>query len=184
MKEITLVTGNKNKLEEYRHISPDLAFESAALDIPEIQSESLEEIAEHKAQAAFEVLRTPVVVEDVGFFLEYWDGMPGPFVKFFEMRDEKNHLIRLLQGANNRRGSAKVCIGYCDGAQTFTVAGEVHGTITHEVRNGDGFGFDFCFIPDGHDKTYSEMGIAEKARISHRFLAIKAFKEEYERRGL
>jgi len=179
MKEITLVTGNPNKLEEFREILPELAFESVALDLEEIQSLSLEEIAEKKAHAAYAQLQKPIVVEDVGFFLEHWNGLPGPFIKYFEQAFPKESLIKLLGNAENRRGYAKAVIAYYDGETLIMAEGVEYGTVTTETKAGDGFGFDFQFIPEGHSKTFSEMGLVEKSKRSHRRRAVDAFKEKY-----
>lgn len=178
MRELTLVTGNPHKLEEFKEILPELAVDSVELDLDEIQSLSLEEIAEQKAYSAYEKIQKPVVVEDVGFFLEHWGGLPGPFIKYFEKQYPKHSLVRLLGDVENRRGYAKAVIGYYDGEDYIKAEGIVHGTITKEMREGEGFGFDYQFIPEGHDKTFSEMGLQEKAKVSHRRLAIEDLKQK------
>ncbi len=40
-----------------------------------------------------------------------------------------------------------------------------------------GFGYDPIFIPDGYDKTFSELGDRVKTKISHRAHAIKGIAE-------
>ncbi|MDD3629533.1 MAG: non-canonical purine NTP pyrophosphatase, partial [Bacteroidales bacterium] len=36
-----------------------------------------------------------------------------------------------------------------------------------------GFGYDPIFVPDGYTKTFAEMDLAEKNKISHRSQAIR-----------
>jgi XTP/dITP diphosphohydrolase len=45
-------------------------------------------------------------------------------------------------------------------------------------REGEGFGFDVVFIPDGYDKTLSELGMDVKNTISHRFKAATLLAEK------
>ena len=37
-----------------------------------------------------------------------------------------------------------------------------------EPVGGNGFGYDPLFVPDGCNRTYAQIGEAEKNRISHR----------------
>ena len=55
--------------------------------------------------------------------------------------------------------------------------GTIKGRITSEIRGLDGFGYDPIFIPDGYVKTFAEMEIDEKNKISHRGIAIKKLKK-------
>jgi len=52
--------------------------------------------------------------------------------------------------------------------------GEVRERLAEQSRGTTGFGYDFCFEPNGSDKTYAEMSKAEKLRISERRLALTA----------
>jgi alanyl-tRNA synthetase len=76
----------------------------------------------------------------------------------------------------NRGAEAKCVIAYFDGREISYFEGSVKGKITEE-RRGDNkldFGFDPIFVPDGYDKTFSELG-AEKNSISHRRKALEKF---------
>lgn len=180
MQGFTLVTGSEHKANEYRLMLPDVQIDTMSADVDEMQSLDLKEIAGKKARAAFAVLKRPAVVDDTGFFLEHFKGFPGTFIKYFEDVLSKEALILLLQDAENRRGYAETCIAYYDGEKEIVACGRVEGTITHELRGPmDAFGFDNCFVPDGYEETYAELGIDVKSNISHRANALKAFREEY-----
>jgi XTP/dITP diphosphohydrolase len=43
-----------------------------------------------------------------------------------------------------------------------------------EVDGDAGFGYDAIFIPQGHDRSWSQIAMAEKNRISHRGQAARA----------
>ena len=177
MKSLTLVTGNKNKLREFEEIL-NTPLSSFDFDLPEIQSPSVEVVALTKAKEAYTILKKPVIVEDTGFELDAWKGLPGAFLKFFEQAFYKDHLIKLLAGETNRKGAAVCAIGYCDRNISFTVLGKVHGSITEEPRGECGFGFDYSFVPDGYTKTFAEMTSEEKNKISHRKRAIESLQKE------
>ena len=54
--------------------------------------------------------------------------------------------------------------------------GEIKGKISYSKKGNNGFGYDPIFIPDGHDKTFSEMKPQKKMSIDHRFEAFKKIK--------
>ena len=76
-------------------------------------------------------------------------------------------------------------VGHADRTATFRTAialvspdgweviaeGSVNGEITESRRGEGGFGYDPIFSVDG--VTFSEMGAAEKHRISHRAMALR-----------
>ena len=170
---ITLVTGNAGKLAEWQRLfSAEFKLETAAIDLDEIQSLDLEAIVEDKAKRAYERLGEPVIVEDVSAGLVKLGGLPGPFVKFFEVQLGAGALLQLAGGP----GSPAIvicCVAFYDGKTTITARGEITGTVV-ALRGEQGFGFDKCFMPDGSNKTFGEMSFAEKDSFSHRARAVKA----------
>jgi len=54
--------------------------------------------------------------------------------------------------------------------------GEVRGTIADGPRGIGGFGYDPIFIPEGHARTFAELGAGIKDTISHRARALDAFR--------
>lgn len=168
MQPITLVTGNPNKLTELQAVFPaSLNLTSQKLELDEIQSLDLHEIIRHKLRQAYAQLQSPVIVEDVSAELEKLNGLPGPFIKFFEERLGRGALHTLAG-----EGVVKIIctMGYYDGTQEIIVDGVLNGRIV-APREGEGWGFDFVLVPDGHDKTFSEMGPEGKNTLSHRYKA-------------
>lgn len=166
MSRITLVTGNPNKLLELQKIFPaTLDLRTESLDLVEPQTLDLHEIVQFKLERAFEVIDGPVLVEDISAELEVMNGLPGPFIKFFEQRMGKDALYKLShEGA---RVAIKCCMGYYDGNKMALFDGQLDGTIT-KPRIDSGFGFDIVIIPDGYNKTIAELGPDIKNTISHR----------------
>jgi non-canonical purine NTP pyrophosphatase (RdgB/HAM1 family) len=173
MRTITFVTGNPGKLKEIKRLFPDsVKLESADVDLDEIQSMDLTAIAEDKARRAYEHVGSPVIVEDVSAGLDKLGGLPGPFVKYFEIG---MGLDALHQLANEESAAAfAICtICYYDGVTFTTVQGETRGSVV-APRGTNGFGFDAVFLPEGSAKTYGEMSPDEKGAVSHRGKALKA----------
>jgi non-canonical purine NTP pyrophosphatase (RdgB/HAM1 family) len=167
--KIFLVTGNPNKVRELQALFPaEIALSAKKLDVHEIQSLDLHEIIKHKLHEAYSIVNAPVLVEDVSAELEKLKGLPGPFIKFFEQRLGKSVLFDL--GSEGDKAKIICSMGYYDGKNEIFADGILHGTVTNP--KGDfGWGFDYVFIPDGHDKTFAEMGVEAKNQISHRRLA-------------
>lgn len=171
MKSITLVTGNTHKVVELQAIfPPSLNLTAHKLDLDEIQSLDLHAIVSHKAKQAYEILGSPVIVEDVSAELEKLNGLPGPFVKFFEERLGKGALYKL---AGEGRAKIACTMAYFDGEHQYIVDGVVEGSVV-APREGEGFGFDFVFVPEGYDQTLSELGLGIKNKVSHRAKAAQA----------
>ena len=55
--------------------------------------------------------------------------------------------------------------------------GVITGKISPEPRGKYGFHYDPIFIPKGSEKTFGEMTMEEKNKISHRARAIKKLKK-------
>lgn len=173
---ITLVTGNPNKAKELQTILKNEEIVTAALELPEIQSMSLEEIVRAKVRAAFDEVGSPVVVEDVSFEIEALGGMPGPFVKWWAKAAGYEPALTVCEKESEWSAIARCGAGYCDGERTMYAEGVVKGRMTQKSE-GEGFGFDFYFIPDGYDQTFAALGLDVKNQISHRALAFRALLE-------
>lgn len=172
MLTITLITGNQHKLSEWQRLLPaDFKLDHLAIDLPEIQSNDASEIAVEKAKQAYAAAGRPVVVEDVTAGLDELNGLPGPFIKFFEEQLGRDALAKL---AHQLPAPAVVLatIVYFDGRTAKLFQGTVKGKVIQKATEG-GFGFDCVFIPEGANKTYGEMTANEKDACSHRHLAVE-----------
>lgn len=169
--EITLVTGNKHKLAEWRRMfSANVKLQSVDIDLEEIQSLDMQKIVRDKAKRAYDKLQCPVIVEDISAGIDHLGGLPGPFIKFFE---EKLGIEALYIFAGKEANATIACaVAYYDGKTMLLGEGVVHGKVV-PARGKNGFGFDSVFVPNGQSKTYSQMSPAEKDAISHRHLAIE-----------
>jgi XTP/dITP diphosphohydrolase len=81
-----------------------------------------------------------------------------------------------LEGIENRNACFKTVLAYIDNlGEEHYFEGKIEGKITKEKRGDEGFGYDPIFIPKGYDKTFAELSLEEKGKISHRALAVEKF---------
>jgi len=178
---VTFITGNQHKADNLARLL-GMPLDHVKLDLDEIQSTELRDIVEHKAKQAYETIKQPVLVDDVGLYFTAIGGLPGPFVKFFvEAGTEK--LCRMLDGFDDRSAVGKAGIGYYDENGFRYFEGEIHGTIAEHPRGNGGFGWDATFEADGYDgRTRAELTQDEYDEVYLRIRPIAAVKEFLETR--
>lgn len=177
-REIVFVTGNRGKVNEAEDIL-GIPLKVADLELDEIQSLDLEKIALHKLNQAYNLLKKPVIIDDVSLEIEEWNGFPGPLVKWLLKTSDGDArvLLKMLKGVKNRRVKARLAVGYHDGKIPRIFYGEVNGTIAENIRGKNGFGWDPVFIPEGSNRTFAEMSVSEKGNVSHRRKGLEVLKE-------
>jgi len=148
------------------------------LDIKEIQSIDCEEVAVQKAKEAYEILGTPVLVEDSGLGFEELNGFPGALVNFTLDGLGNAGLCNLVN--INRNATGTTVLAYYDGGEVRTFEGTVDGNIVESSRGFNGFGWDPIFSPEGFDETFAEMSAEEKNDVSMRRSAFEKFAEFFE----
>ncbi|WP_297468990.1 XTP/dITP diphosphatase [Thermococcus sp.] len=173
---LAFVTSNPGKVEEARKYFEPLGIEVYQLrfEYPEIQADTLEEVAEYGVMWLAERIKEPFFLDDSGLFVESLNGFPGVYSAYVYRTLGYQGILKLLEGETNRRAHFKSVIAYWDG-ELHLFTGRVEGEITTEPRGKFGFGFDPVFKPHGFDKTFAEMTTEEKNRISHRGRALEAF---------
>lgn len=174
MSNFVFVTSNKHKSREIAQILGKI-IRVRQLDIPEIQSLNIDEVITAKAKAAYNILKKPVVVEDVSFEIKALNGLPGTFVKFFMQRLGSEGTARLVK-SKDRTIIVTAAVAIYDGFRLKILKGTVKGALTIESRGTSGFAFDHIFVPEGHTQTYAEMTPDLKNQISHRAIALQKLK--------
>ncbi len=171
--KITFITGNKSKVEQLRRFLK-VSVDHVKLDLEEIQSLNLEEIVEKKAKQAYEIIKSPVLVEDVSLVYTALNGLPGPLIRWFLEQLGNAGLCRLINHYNkDRSATAKVAYSYFDGNNLQIFTGEITGKIAAHPRGENDFGWSPVFIPDGSDKTLAEMTHDEYENFSMRKIALQ-----------
>lgn len=180
---IFFATRNINKFNEARRILAEYSISVAMVRAKtlEIQADDLERIAEASAINAARETGLPVIAEDAGLFIEALMGFPGPYSSYVYRTIGVRGILKLLEDVENRRAYFKSVVAFCDpGGIAKCFGGVVYGRIAREARGTGGFGFDPIFEPDEEpSKTFAEMTIDEKNRLSHRARALRKFAEWY-----
>ena len=122
------------------------------------------------------------MADDSGLEVEALGGAPG--VRSARYAGEPSStpannalLLRNLEGVSDRAARFVCAIALVDPAgREHVVEGICPGRIATEPSGAQGFGYDPLFIPDGHDRSFADLGDAEKNRISHRGRALAAAK--------
>ncbi|RFA92383.1 XTP/dITP diphosphatase [Pyrobaculum aerophilum] len=173
---IRLATNNPYKLAEVSHILAPFGIEVERLDAEkvEIQHDDVVVIAREAAEFLCSRYGDFVVVDDTGLYIEALGGFPGPYAEYVYRTIGLKGVLKLLEGAADRRATFKCAAAICIGGRVEVFVGEVRGYIAHEPRGRGGFGYDPIFIPEGMTATYAELGEEVKNKISHR---AKAFSQ-------
>lgn len=174
--EIRFISHNEYKLEEFVQLmgEKDYEIQTLKLKIFELQTEDMKQLIEDKAVAAFTKIGRPLVIEHTGLSLERLNGLPGGLTQMFWDRLEGDRFAELFGTPPTNGARAATVLAYCDGLRIRTFEGAIDGSITEKPRGDRHFQWDTVFVPDGHSKTFAEMGIA-KNEISMRRRAIDAF---------
>jgi XTP/dITP diphosphohydrolase len=149
-------------------------------ELPETH-ETLHENALEKAGFVYQKFQQNCFAEDTGLEVEALNGAPGVYSARYA-GEQKNHadniqlLLKNLQGIENRNARFRTVIALIYNDKEYLFDGIVNGVITIEPKGSMGFGYDPVFIPDGYNRTFAELSINEKNKISHRASAFSHLK--------
>ena len=193
MEKVMLVvaTRNRGKSKEIREFLRGFPVEIKDLNdfgpIPEAteDGETFEENAYKKASFTAKVLGFPALADDSGLEVEALGGEPGVRSARYagpHASDEENNtkLLKALSEKPDRK--ARFCcvlsLAVPSGA-ALTYEATCKGMIAETPRGHNGFGYDPLFLYPPMDKTFGEMTLEEKSRVSHRGKALMEFKNEF-----
>lgn len=198
-----LATRSAGKLRELRPLFDAAGLRAIDLreaGIPETTAEdaledgdSFEANAQAKARYFYRLSRLPTFADDSGLEVFALGNAPGVYSKRWSGRadltgdalDDANNalLLRRLEDARDR-GARYVCVAaYCDGAAEFVERGETAGTITREPHGTHGFGYDPFFESAELGRTFGEVTLDDKSRVSHRGRAFARLLQRLSVRG-
>jgi len=175
---IAFVTTNEGKYREVSAILADAGVKIVREDrsYPEIQADRLEKVVRFAATVLDDQIRGDYLIDDSGLFLDAFGGFPGVYSSYVHKRLGNPGLLKLLQDAKTRAATFETVFLLRQGGSHEVFHGECRGTIAAGERGtgGFGFGFDPIFVPEGAAKTFAEMTVTEKNRVSHRARAVVA----------
>ncbi len=156
MKKITYATGNWAKVLSAKKILEPLGYEIAnvKIDVPEIQADSIEEIATFSAKEASKILKCDVLKNDSGLCIEALNNFPGPYTHYVDDTLGEDGILKLMENISNRKAYFVEAFAYCKyGEEPVVFKSVTNGTIAFEKSGTYGWSWDFIFIPDGQNKT-------------------------------
>ncbi|MGB8358765.1 MAG: non-canonical purine NTP diphosphatase [Bacteroidales bacterium] len=181
--ELIFATNNKHKIREISDLLDNrfkilgLADVSITDDIPE-DADNLADNALYKARYVHERTGMNVFADDTGLEVNALDGAPGVHSARYAGADKNpdDNIIKLLkelEGSTNRKARFRTVIALIFDKREYLFEGKVEGEIIQNRKGTGGFGYDPVFMAKGYDKTFAEIPLSEKNKISHRAQAMK-----------
>ena len=184
MKEILFFSNNKNKVFEIKKIFKKnkvklLSLSDVNIDDQPIESgKTFEENAKIKSDYGFNKTGIPCFADDSGICIDALNFKPGVYSKryiesFNNRKDCFKYIINKTKKTNRCGAYFKTSICFTtDNKHNIIFEGMVKGNITNIPSKDNGFGYDPIFKPVGFMKTFAEMTLSEKNKVSHRAIAI------------
>ena len=173
MKTLYFATSNKGKVKEFTQSLSSIKVDVVQKNIPypEIQANSLEEVALFGAKYLQKKFVKPFVLEDAGLFIDPLNGFPGVYSAYVFHTIGCDGILKLMENirSDKRKACFKSVIAYVEPKKRpILFIGDCHGKISAYKSGDHGFGYDPIFIPDNNDKTFAQMEIKIKNKFSHR----------------
>ena len=188
--KLLFATTNQGKLKEGQALLSESGIDLLSLvDFPQLfdldvdeTGDTFEENAFIKAKTYGDLAKTWTIAEDAGLVVSALPNQLGvKSARFAPTSQERNEkLIKVLEDKEDR--SAQFVSVFClYDPQTQTACyfrGEIKGQIATKIQGGTGFDYDFVFMPEGFDQTFSQLGKEIKNSISHRHQALEKLQRQ------
>ncbi len=188
MKNILFFSHNQKKIIEINYI-----FKSSGINIHNLNSfnkvrepketgSSFSSNAKIKSRYGFTKFNMPCFADDSGFCVEALNNKPGikskRFLdKFSSNKKAFNYIISKAIERKKYRAFFVTAISLTLNENHHIIfLGKINGSVSLKPKGDRGFGYDPIFIPEKQNKTFAEMSIIEKNKISHRKIALTKLK--------
>ena len=177
--KIVIATHNAGKLREMRELLAPYGIEAVSagelgLGEPDETASDFAGNALIKAQSAAKAANLPAFADDSGLCVEALGGAPGILSArwageakdFYAAMDRIRREVEATGAKEPWRAYFISALALCwpDG-HVEQFEGRVDGDLVFPPKGTAGFGYDPCFKPDGHDRTFGEMTAEEKHGI-------------------
>ncbi|MBN1479261.1 RdgB/HAM1 family non-canonical purine NTP pyrophosphatase [candidate division KSB1 bacterium] len=190
MPTILLATANQDKVKELSSHFADMDISIISIDrlnsFPHVVEDqpTLKGNATKKAITFSKATGYPSLADDTGLEVDILHGEPGVFSARYagENASYSDNVDKLLAALANipfsqRSARFRTVMAFAFNGTIETVEGVCEGFILPIRRGQGGFGYDPVFFVPEYNKTFAEMSLAEKNRISHRGIAVRKMKE-------
>jgi len=190
---LVVATRNQGKTAEIQDLLKDFDITIKNLDdfgpIPEVEEDgdTFDENAYIKASFAARVLGLPALADDSGLLVDALGGGPGVHSARYagENATDEERYIKLLEemkGKSARRAAFECVISIAVPAgPALTYEARCEGLIAEAPAGTNGFGYDPVFYYPPLSKTFAELTLQEKSRVSHRGKALAGLKKEFDK---
>ena len=190
MNRLFLATNNRDKIQEISSLLSDLKLDVLSIndfaEYPKVieDQDTLEGNAVKKAKEFAAYFDMPALADDTGLEVSVLNGAPGAFSARYAgaKASYEANVDKLLKEMHNipakqRYAQFRTIMALAIKDDCFTVEGICKGVIPTEKRGSGGFGYDPVFYVPEYKKTFAEMSLEQKNKISHRGLALVKMKE-------
>jgi len=190
--KFVLATQNPKKREEMAAILSGLGVDivteeelGVRVEVEET-GETFGQNAALKAKAVMEATGLPAIGDDSGLCVDAMNGAPGIYSARYggeELDDARRCalVLEMMHGQTDRSAHFEtvICCAFPNG-DWFAAKGDCHGSIAFAPMGTGGFGYDPIFFLTEQQKTFAQLSAEEKAAISHRGNALRAFRQKLE----
>lgn len=161
--KINFITGNPQKVAIAQAGLSPFEITQTDIDLPEIQTMSLREIAVFSAKQALNILNKPLMLTDSGFFIEGLNGFPGPFVKWTNQTLTNHDFLAMLLNKGNRRAHTEDCVVYVEpGQEPVVFYSKISGKIVTDAPQNKS-SISQLFIPDALGHPVSHLSFEQES---------------------
>ena len=188
--KLLIGTNNKGKYKEIKDLLPKYiktySTSEFKLKSPREDGQTFSENSIIKSKHFSKKTNLICLADDSGLEIDLLGKKPGIYsARWAGKKSNFNKAIKKVYSELNKKDSnwkekkrikarfvCALSISYLN-QKIVCVIGKIEGYISHEPKGKKGFGYDPIFIPDGFNKTFSQMSMNEKNRISHRAIAVE-----------
>ena len=190
---LVIASGNPGKVAEIQELLTGFPVEIKCLadfgPIPEVEEdgETFDDNAYKKASFTARILGIPALADDSGLVVAALDGAPGVYSARYAGENATDNqrvakLLKAMQGQTNRSAAFECVISIAvPSGPALTYEARCEGRIAEKPVGEKGFGYDPIFFYPPLEKTFGQMTIAEKGRVSHRGKALQELKKEFDK---
>lgn len=190
---LVLATNNQNKVREFKQFVSEFPVEIKSLSdfgpLPEVieDGSTFDENAYKKARHYAKVLGIPAIADDSGLVVEALSGAPGVRSARYAgdgATDQENcrKLLAEMEGESNRKATFVCVLSIAvPSGPALTYEASCEGTILDSPRGSTGFGYDPLFYYEPYGKTFAEISLEEKNKVSHRGKVLNELSGEFDK---
>ena len=194
-KSMTLViaTSNPGKTAEIRDMLLNFPVNIKNLadfgPIPPVveDGDTFDANAYKKASFVSKILGLPALADDSGLVVDALGGAPGVYSARYageNATDEQRYtkLLNEMKGKTNRKAAFECVISIAvPPGPALTYEASCEGLIAEAPAGEGGFGYDPIFYYPPLKKTFAQLTMEEKSRVSHRGKALQEFCDEFDK---